>query len=153
MTLALAHVLPFVPVLALPFLAAACGRDETPRPALSPHDDARFAVGQIWRLAGKHEDARVVVLRVERAPNEAVIVHVAVERDDPTMRIAHMPFDRDAVDRSVTELIGKIEPRYEDGYELWRDAFDRGKGGVFTISIEEAIDLMAQTLEEKRPPG
>jgi len=50
----------------------------------------------------------------------------------------------------VTKLIetAKRLPDYEDGYDEWRKAFDKGKAGVFTITVKESIDVMEKTLNQ-----
>jgi hypothetical protein len=37
-------------------------------------------------------------------------------------------------------------PDFLEGYMQWRDAFDRGKAGVFQISVAEAIDRLENSL-------
>ena len=53
--------------------------------------------------------------------------------------IQHLPFSKEAIDKSVTRLIetAKQLPDYEDGYDEWRKAFDNGKAGVFRITVKE----------------
>jgi len=39
-------------------------------------------------------------------------------------------------------------PDYEEGYTMWKEAFDAGSAGVYTITIAEAIDVMEATLNQ-----
>ena len=62
-----------------------------------------------------------------------------------------MPFAEAAVTRSVLNLVAQGDPpRISEGYTLWRQAFDEGKGGVFTIPVSEAVSFVEQATQ--RPP-
>jgi hypothetical protein len=60
------------------------------------------------------------------------------------MMLAHMPFDAEALRASVDKVVGSRSPpaEFEAGYEQWRSA----KGGVFTISVPKALDVVFQSL-------
>jgi hypothetical protein len=123
------------------------------RTELRDATDARLAVGQRWRYRTRPGDeaSRVVILKIESSPQAGTIVHVAVDgirvpcKPEP-MRSGHAPFARDAVLASITELEAeKVElPSFSEGYRMWRDAFDRGEGGVFTISLAESAEGLAR---------
>jgi len=36
-------------------------------------------------------------------------------------------------------------PDYEEGYGMWRKAFEAGKAGIYTITVAEAVDVMEAT--------
>ena len=61
-----------------------------------------------------------------------------------------MPISPDALKESVTELVNQTEslPNFEEGYEIWREAFDSGKAGIFTISVKECVEFMEQTINQ-----
>ena len=37
-------------------------------------------------------------------------------------------------------------PDFEEGYGLWREAFDAGKAGAYSITVAEAVEVMEKTL-------
>jgi hypothetical protein len=118
----------------------------------------RYAPGQVWMYGTRPgEDAsRVTVLRVDKTDAAGFIIHVRV--DDVSVRnpsapdgvartISHLPFSADAIDASVLTMEGTSSvPDFQDGYELWREAFDQGKGGVWTVSVAEAVGAMETAL-------
>lgn len=117
--------------------------------------DSQYQPGQVWayRTRPGEDSSTLTVLRFERADTLGVIVHVAVEGltirnpsapDGLIRRLAHLPFAKDAIDRSVVRKVrdaGPV-PDYAEGYREWRRAFDAGKGGVFTITVAEAVALL-----------
>ena len=94
----------------------------------------------------------MTVLRVEQMEPFGAVVHLAVDGlaiDNPKvspkviLRVPHLPFAKAAVDRSVVQRIGQgPTPAHEEGYQAWRHAVDAGGGGVFTITIAEAVALL-----------
>jgi hypothetical protein len=88
-----------------------------------------------------------------------VILHVAVDglrvsnklvSGGVTERACHLPFARNAIEKSVVALTGHEVPTddWRDGYVQWREAFDEGKAGVFTITVAEAVDALERTFED-----
>ena len=65
-----------------------------------------------------------------------------------TRVVGHMPFAQEAIRESVVsvESTRASLPDYEEGYNTWKEAFDRGSAGVFTVSIAESVDLMEEVL-------
>ena len=117
-----------------------------------------LAVGQMWSIrSASPTTAKVIIGRIE-SWNGKVAVHVSII-DIPipqglpgaggATRIDHIPFDRAALEASVDHLISKDVPPssgFVSGYEQWKSA----KGGIFTISIEKAIEMMLQTVNRGR---
>lgn len=60
--------------------------------------------------------------------------------------IEHMPFLRDAIDRSVVKVIeeSSAAPDFSNGYTEWR----RACGGVYKLTIAEAIAADEYTFNE-----
>ena len=126
-----------------------------PVDALVETTRSAFRPGQVWsyRTRPGDDSSTVVVLRVEEAPTLGVIVHVAVEGldirnpkapDGRITRAQHLPFAEAAVKRSVVNKLRDDAPipAVEDGYRAWREAYDQHKGGIFTITIAEAVQLL-----------
>jgi hypothetical protein len=113
-----------------------------------------FAPGQQWSIkSASPTSAKVVIDRVEPW-HEKVVVHVSVVdlpvpqgvsgADGPSV-ISHMPFDQSALAASVDRLLatGVAPPSgFIGGYKYWQDA----KGGIFTVSVEKAIEFTLQTI-------
>jgi len=59
-----------------------------------------------------------------------------------------MPFDEDTLKSSVTSLESESSdlPDYEDGYRLWKTAFDQSQAGIFEVAVSEAIDFVQQSI-------
>ena len=84
--------------------------------------------------------------RSKRFPNRGTIIHIRVEKirlrnctggPEPD-KFEHMPFARDAVERSVTKLVKERSvPDFQAGYDAWKNAC----GGVYTISVADAVQV------------
>ena len=130
------------------FLFGSCSRQPDP-PA------SRFHAGQVWafRPPANQPHARLTVLRVESGGKHGTIVHIAisgVSYGEGQTQIQHLPFAEAAVERSVTTLereSGPV-PDFAEGYLQWRQAFDAGKGGIFTGTVAEVFRA-----QEDRPLG
>jgi len=117
--------------------------------------EKHLKVGQEWQFEGRPVDPHptLVIVGIEQLPKAGEVVHVSVRG----VRIAnpraaggfsdnlpHMPFSRTAVERSVTKLLhdSVALPPYQEGYDQWKNAH----GGVFTISVREALDFTERAL-------
>jgi len=113
-----------------------------------------FAPGQEWSIkSASPTTAKVVIDRFEPW-HEKVVVHVSivdlripqgVPGAGGTTVIGHMPFDQSALAASVDRLLATGVPppsSFEGGYKHWQDA----KGGIFTVSVEKAIEFTLQTI-------
>ena len=127
------------------FVISSCRAGEKSCPAPTPFKDQKFHPGQVWQYKTRagEEESFITILKVESLQNRP-IVHIRVdhvhlkncsEGPEPDT-IKHMPFLREAVDRSVMKLI-KEDSKVPDfpGYDDWRKAC----GGVYTISVAEAV--------------
>ena len=134
----------------LSFLLGGCSK----QPALPA---SKFHAGQVWAFTPptNQPNARLAVLRVESDGKLGTIVHIAlsgVSYGDGQTDIQHLPFAESAVERSVTTLereSGPV-PDFAEGYRQWRQAFDAGKGGVFTISVAEAFDAVTSIVRDHK---
>lgn len=123
-------------------LGACARRPEPPREPTS----GRFRAGQVWSIKTPAEqpNAKLTVLRVERYDKVGTVVHVAISDvvfAGGQTRISHLPFAESAIAESVTTLERESAPipDFAEGYRLWREAFDSGKGGVFTIPVADFL--------------
>ncbi len=117
-----------------------------------------FAAGQIWSIKSTSPTtAKVVIDRIEPW-HQKVVVHVSlidvpIPQGAPgtggTTVIGHMPFEESALAASVDRLLGtgaSPPSSFENGYKNWQDAM----GGVFTISVEKAIEFTFQAITRRR---
>ena len=64
--------------------------------------------------------------------------------------IRHLPIARQSMVESMTEMIGARGALldYEGGYQNWKEAFESGRGGVFTISILDAVEYVESAMNQ-----
>ena len=117
-----------------------------------------FAPGQEWSIKSSFPTtAKVVIGRVETFGNKVCVsisvIDVPIPQGAPgaggATQIAHMPFDEVALAASVDSLVATGVPpssQFESGYKQWQDA----KGGVFTISVEKAIQIVFETIYRRQ---
>lgn len=125
------------------------------------YKDDKLESGQIWKYntrAGE-DSSRVAILKVEKYDDEGVVVHIAVkgininnpQKDSRKAEdISHLPFSKEAVIESLTDLESSNNdlPDFENGYQQWKQAFNTGKGGIFTIEIKDAVEYVEQTMNQ-----
>lgn len=121
--------------------------------------ESKYKVGQVWSYKTRpaEKDSTFVVLKVEAHPKVGNIVHVALrdlklKRPDGEFieRANHLPFAEGSINKSAVKLVKEKAdlPDYEEGYGMWKEAFDAGRAGVYTITIAEAVDVMEKTLNQ-----
>ena len=119
----------------------------------SPAIDYRS--GQIWNYENRAEDdgSRLIILKVEQDEQFTQIVHVRLEglrikrMDGRTVEyIGHMPFSKQALDSSVTQLIGTESPieEFSRAYSSWKEA----KAPPMTTPVHEVVSGLAQQLAQ-----
>lgn len=117
-----------------------------------------LTAGQEWSIkSSSGSTAKIIIGRVEPWRNRVCvsvsIVDIPIPLGAPgaggVTQIAHIPFDEAALAASVDKLLATgvpPAPSFESGYKQWRDA----KGGIYTISVEKAIEIMFQTINQNR---
>lgn len=110
--------------------------------------DPDLAPGQMWSIKSDvPTTAKIIVGRIETL-NGKVTIHVSVV-DIPIPRgapeglrfVDHMPFEQSALVASLNQPLATgvpTAPNFEVGYAKWRSA----NGGIFTVSVSQAIKLM-----------
>jgi len=121
----------------------------------------QFAPGQVWKYKTRanEPDSRITIVRVDADdPEYGNIVHIYVSDLDITNAAApggkttfvnHMPYAEEILAESVVELESEnqsLPEAYQDGYRLWREAFDKDEAGVFTVSVVEAIEFVQASI-------
>jgi hypothetical protein len=113
----------------------------------------KFEAGQLWRYQtrAKEPKSRILIQRVEHNEKLGEIVHVRVTNlkfKGPygnVVVLPHLPYSGTALRMSLTELESSgnsVPSDYLEGYTVWREAFDAGKGGVFTLDVASVLDGM-----------
>lgn len=128
-----------------------------------------FLPGQVWEYKTRptEADSTLTVLKVDTVNNQRII-HVAVHglrmkrathmtvgarrtaiaELDIGDSIGHMPIAEQTLAESVTRVV-RVEdklPPFQEGYDLWKAAFDKGEGGYFTIPVAKCVEFVEQTL-------
>jgi len=66
--------------------------------------------------------------------------------------IGHLPYAESAVDQSVIELVAENVdvPAFAEGYEVWKEDFDKGEAGIFTAPVAQVIGALEQGMNQSR---
>lgn len=120
-----------------------------------------YRVGQEWSYRSRPGEASsyLVIVKIENEPELGTIVHIALSglkmknrhsRNGFSENANHLPFSKDAIDKSVLKLLKENVdlPDFEEGYRLWREAFDAKRAGIYTIIVAEAVGAMEASLNQ-----
>ena len=120
---------------------------------------SKYKPGQVWTYKTRtgEEASRITILKVDEHDKLGNIVHIqisGVALKNPSAPggvaklIHHSPYSEQAIDDSVLELVAEnvVLPDFQEGYDTWMEAFDKGEGGIFTISVSDGVGAMAQAL-------
>jgi len=121
----------------------------------------KYQVGQVWDYKTRkgEKDSYLTILKIEEYPKAGIVVHVAIDNvsiNGPKTgeyyghTISHMPFSPEALDKSLTDLkeSNSTLPEFEGGYDDWKEQFDKGNAGVFSVTVAEAIGFIETTLDQ-----
>lgn len=108
---------------------------------------AQVAAGQVWTFKNAPSDAaRVAIYKIERMRDKEA-VHVSIynlpNNGMFSGEISHMPFERKALESSLDRLTDETAPpseNMEEGYRTWL----LDKGGIFTISVADAVNYAVE---------
>ena len=122
-------------------------------------NDSKFKVGQKWSYRARpgEESSYFIIVKIDNDPNLGRIIHIAMRGlkiknprspDGLSEVVSHMPFAEEAIEKSEVKLLQeKVDlPDFEEGYRMWREAFDAGRGGIYTITVAEAVTVMESVL-------
>ena len=121
---------------------------------------SKFSVGQVWKYKTRQNEtaSRITIVHIDSGdPEYGNIIHIFISGvsipnpkapEGETIYIGHMPYDEEALGKSVTEMESETKdlPDYEDGYRLWKKSFESSEAGVFEIPVLEAIDFVEQSI-------
>jgi hypothetical protein len=119
-----------------------------------------YREGQRWSYRTRPEEkaSSLTILRVEEHPVLGTIVHVslrglrvkaAAHPQGYTDEVRHMPFSREAIDRSVLKVVEDPAPlpEFEEAYDSWKAEIDQGAGGIWTIVVADAVGVIERALD------
>ena len=127
----------------------------------SPSVAAEVAVKEVecWSYATRpgEESSFLVIRKIETLPKLGEVIHVSVfdlKIKSPsapkgfTNQAGHLPIAGANVRASLKAKVQKKIPDvdWKDGYRLWREAYDAGKGGVFTKPVSECVGFLEEAL-------
>jgi hypothetical protein len=144
--------------LVLAFAAPlASGQDVKVREA----GELKYKVGQKWSYETRSGDEKsyLVIVKIDHDPKLGKIIHVAMRGlrmknphspDGISENVNHMPFSQEAIDKSGLKLLKEKTdlPGFEEGYRSWREAFEAGRAGIYTITVAEAVQVMEASLNQ-----
>jgi hypothetical protein len=118
--------------------------------------------GQCWTYSARsiEHGSYLVIRKIETLPKLGDVAHISVyglkikNRASPTGfadQAGHIPISVAALRGSLTKLVEHPLPEtnWMEGYALWREAYEAGKGGVFTKSVSECIGFMEEAINKK----
>jgi hypothetical protein len=128
------------------------------------YTDNKFKVGQIWNYNTRigEENSTIEILKVEKYDSTGIVVHIfvsGIKVKNPhkstgfSEEIGHLPLSKDAVLMSVTTLVSENNklPDFEEGYNNWKEAFNSKKGGIFSITVQDAVKYVEEAINNSKP--
>ena len=121
-----------------------------------------YSEGQVWSYKTRpgEEESTVLINKVESHEKLGKIFHISVSGvkvKNPHIAggfssdLPHFPVSEETLKKSLTKLAGKSKPNpeYLEGYNTWKEAFDAGQAGIFTISVSEIIGFVEVTINKQ----
>lgn len=119
-----------------------------------------YQQGQKWCYKTREGEtaSRVFIAKVDEHDKLGNIYHLYI--DDIRLKnpylesgvqdfLPHTPVSEKTLEKSLTTLENEAyteEIDISEGYQEWREAFDNGKAGIYTISIAEIITIVEDTI-------
>lgn len=120
-----------------------------------------FKEGQVWsyRARPNEQGSTLLINKVESDARLGSIFHISVSgvkvrnRRAPggvTQELPHFPVSTKTLEDSVVKLVGTASPNpgYREGYATWKQAFDAGNAGIFTIPVAEIVGFVEKTVNQ-----
>lgn len=133
----------------------------TPLFAMSDVRAQEFKEGQVWSYRARPNEpgSTLLIDKVESDARLGFIYHISVTgvrvknrraSDGVTEDLPHLPVSRKTLEDSVVKIVGNAAPNlsYLDGYATWKQAFEAGNAGIFTITVAEIVDFIETTLNQ-----
>ena len=117
-------------------------------------ETAELKSGQIWKYNTRkgEEQSRVIILKIEDYGKRGKVIHIAVNglkiknkhvEGGISREFQHLPFREEEIIKSLSKLETTLDklPDFKEGYDMWKEAWENGTGGVFTITVKEVVEL------------
>jgi len=114
-----------------------------------------YQEGQVWQYKTRtgEESSRLYVVKVETLSNGERAFHIHLDKlsiqtgylpGNVQTALPHVPVSAATLDQSVVRLQGLTDnpPDISEGYAVWREAYDAGEGGIFTIPVAEIVEYI-----------
>jgi hypothetical protein len=127
--------------------------------AMSTASAENYAEGQVWSYKTRpgESGSTLLINKIDNDPKLGAIFHISVlgvsvkNHGAPSTReLPHLPVSKQTLEVSCIKLLGqsKPNPAYLDGYAQWKQAFDQGHAGVFTIPVSEIVGILESTINK-----
>ncbi len=140
-------------LVGLTLSAISCDRSN---PSTHGGPSTPFQVGQVWsyRTRPGESGSQLVICAIEYdSKTQSRLVHVSIvnlKMRNPASpsglsdTVFHAPFTEAALRASVIEVVAlaKSLPPWQQGYAQWHAAYESGHGGVWNISVADAVATM-----------
>ena len=88
---------------------------------------------------------------VENGQMQTLEKYKAQTPDGIQEMLPHAPVTQSVLEEGVIDLVaddGPLadDPDFEESYWQWREPFDRGEAGVFTVPLTEILDIVEQAI-------
>lgn len=124
---------------------------------------ASFEVGQVWsyRTRPGEDASRLYIARIDRDLSAKAIFHLYIDgltlknplvEGEVQDHLPHVPVSRETLEASVIALQAEnvLPPDISEGYVLWREAFEQGRAGVFTLSVQEIVQYIEDAFNKPK---
>ena len=116
----------------------------------------KYKEGQVWSYKTRENESnsKLYIVKIEYNKTIGKIYHIYIDNlniKNPYQKskiqnnLSHSPVSEKTLDDSVIKIVtAKYENNINisDGYVAWKEAFDDGKAGVFTIPVNEIIQCI-----------
>lgn len=130
-------------------------------PSSAGAESREYRAGQIWEYQTRPGEERscLYIVKVETLSNGEPAFHLYLDNlripnnQLPGLvqsELPHTPVSLQTLDQSVVKLLGiaTTAPDISEGYAAWREAYDAGEGGIFTISVAEIVDFIEEATRQ-----
>jgi hypothetical protein len=120
-----------------------------------------FSEGQVWSYKTRkgEENSTVLINKVESHPKLGKIFHISISgvkienqrtAGGVSTELSHSPVSEDVLKKSLTKLLRNSSPNsdYVEGYKTWKEAFDRGDAGVFTVEVADIVGFIEKAINQ-----
>jgi hypothetical protein len=128
-----------------------------------PAEATNFEVGQVWsyRTRPGEDASRLYIARIDRNLGSQPIFHLYIDglklknplaEGEVQDHLPHVPVSRQTLEASVIALQQEnvLPPDISEGYVIWREAFERGEAGVFTLSVQQLIQYIEDAFNKPK---